>query len=84
MSYSRKLRKHRASGLYIGPTLSHSSPKNSRRGCLCAHSNTYSVKCCDGYLINQGIGRIHGVIPTPVPTGGAFSSGFSNGFDIAD
>lgn len=78
MSYSRKLRKHRASGLYIGPTLSHSSPKNSRRGCLCLDSNTYSTKCCDGYLINQGIGRIHAIPPTPGP---AFSSGFSSGFD---
>ena len=74
MSYSRKLRKHRASGLYIGPTVSHSSPKNSRRGCLCLNSNTYSVNCCDGYLMNQGIGRINAT--------GAFSSGFSSGFDI--
>lgn len=81
MSYSRKLRKHRASGLYIGPTLSHSSPRNSRRGCLCLNSNTYSVNCCDGYLMNQGIGRITGV---RVAVGGAFSSGFSNGFDITD
>ena len=79
MSYSRKLRKHRASGLYIGPTLSHSSPRNSRRGCLCLNSNTYSVRCCDGYLANQGIGRINAI--PPVETG-AFSSGFSSGFDI--
>jgi hypothetical protein len=78
MSYSRKLRKHRASGLYIGPTLSHSSPKNSRRGCLCINSNTYSVKCCDGYLANQGIGRIY---KEPDPVGPAFSTGFSSGFD---
>ena len=82
MSYSRKLRKHRASGLYIGPTLSHSSPKNSRRGCLCLDSNTYSTTCCEGYLINQGIGRISAEVR--IPTGGAFSSGFSSGFDIAD
>lgn len=82
MSYSRKLRKHRDSGLYIGPTLGLSSPKNSRRGCLCANTNTYSTRCCDGYLINQGIGNIYGIIPAGVDTG-AFSSGFSNGFDIA-
>lgn len=81
MSYSRKLRKHRDTGIYIGPTLGLSSPKNSRRGCLCANTNTYSTRCCDGYLINQGIGRIYAV-PTPVL--GAFSSGFSNGFDITD
>ena len=81
MSYSRKLRKHRASGLYIGPTVSHSSPENSRRGCLCLDSNNYSRSCCEGYLINQGIGRINGTPPIPVVRG-AFSSGFSNGFDI--
>ena len=79
MSYSRNLRKHRATGLYIGPTQGLSSPKNSRRGCLCANSNNYSVRCCEGYLINQGIGTINAV---PPPNVGAFSSGFSNGFDI--
>ena len=78
MSYSRKLRKHRASGLYIGPTLGLSSPKNSRRGCLCLNSNTYSVRCCDGYLINQGIGPTEGV---RVIERRAFSEGFSLGFD---
>ena len=79
MSYSRSLRKRRETGIFIGPTPSNSSPKNSRRGCLCLHSNTYSTECCDGYLQNQGIGQ------TQVPGGqvrGAFSSGFSNGFDI--
>ncbi len=81
MSYSRKLRKSRVSGLYIGPTLGLSSPKNSRRGCLCVNSNTYSVRCCKGYLQNQGIGTINFV---PLPDIGAFSSGFSNGFDIGD
>ena len=78
MSYSRKLRKHRATGLYIGPTQGLSSPKNSRRGCLCLNSNTYSVRCCDGYLINQGIGRINQEAIVPGPS---FSSGFSSGFD---
>lgn len=82
MSYSRKLRKHRATGLYIGPTQGLSSPKNSRRGCLCLNSNTYSVECCNGALINQGIGRIN-AIPPLIGTG-AFSLGFSNGFDIGD
>ena len=79
MSYSRKLRKHRATGLYIGPTQGLSSPKNSRRGCLCLNSNTYSVECCDGALISQGIGRINAL---PKVESGAFSSGFSSGFDI--
>ena len=79
MSYSRRLRKKRATGLYIGPTLGLSSPKNSRQGCLCTKSNTYSTKCCDGYLQNQGIGQ------TSYPQHthrGAFSSAFSNAFDI--
>lgn len=78
MSYSRKLQNSRRSGIYIGPTLGKSSPKNSRRGCLCLDSNTYSTKCCDGYLQNQDIGKI----TTEVITEGQFSSGFSNGFDI--
>ena len=78
MSYSRSLRKRRDTGIFIGPTPSHSSPKNSRRGCLCLDSNTYDVKCCDGYLQNQGIGQTEGVITRP----GAFSRGFSEGFDV--
>jgi hypothetical protein len=39
-------------------TPSKTSPKSSRRGCLCAKKNTYSTKCCKGKLINQGIGKI--------------------------
>ena len=38
-------------------TPSHSSPKNSRRACLC-DDGTYNTKCCDGSLQAQGIGRI--------------------------
>lgn len=38
-------------------TPSRSSPKNSRRACLCA-DNTYSRKCCDGSLQAQGIGDV--------------------------
>lgn len=78
MSYSRSLRKRRETGVYIGPTIGKSSPKNSRRGCLCLESNTYSRECCDGYLQNQGIGKTSSVIVKE----GAFSSGFSDGFDI--
>jgi len=66
------------SGIYIGPTKGLSSPKNSRRACLCLESNTYDVKCCKGYLINQGIGVIQG---TQIHTGGGFSDGYSDGFD---
>lgn len=79
MSVSRLLRKYKDSGIYIGPTLGLSSPKNDKRACLCLDSNTYSRKCCDGYLINQGIGSIE----SPYPTLGAFSNGFSNGFQIS-
>lgn len=57
-AYSRNMRKW--SGVFIGPTLGKSSPKNSKRACLCLDSNTYSRKCCKGYLINQGIGDIQG------------------------
>lgn len=68
-----------ASGIYIGPTQGLSSPKNSRRACLCLDSNTYDVRCCNGALMEQGIGVIQG---TTIHTGGAFSDGFSDGFDI--
>ena len=67
------------SGIYIGPTLGLSSPKNSRRGCLCLHEDIYDVKCCKGHLMEQGIG----VIQSPTRTiGGGFSDGFSDGFEI--
>lgn len=64
-------------GIYIGPTRGKSSPKNSRRGCLCTDGRTYSTECCEGYLINQGIGKIESVYDY-----GSFSAGFSDGFDI--
>lgn len=38
---------------------SYSSPRGSRRACLCKDGATYSRKCCDGELINQGIGSIY-------------------------
>jgi hypothetical protein len=41
------------SGVYLGPTRG----KNNRRACLCVKSNTYSRKCCNGALIEQGIGQ---------------------------
>lgn len=39
---------------------SYSSPRGSRRACLCKDGRTYSRKCCDGELINQGIGPLSG------------------------
>ena len=38
-------------------TPSRTSPKRTRRACLCS-DNTYSTKCCDGSMEAQGIGRI--------------------------
>ncbi len=67
-------------GIYIGPTQGLSSPKDSRRGCLCLDSNTYSTKCCDGNLINQGIGQTQ----REALERGAFSSAFSTAFDTKD
>lgn len=43
-------------------TPSKSSPRaGSRRGCLCENGK-YSVKCCDGSLQAQGIGKTQTVI----------------------
>lgn len=39
-------------------TPSRTSPRNSRRGCLCKNGRTYSRKCCDGTLRAQGVGKI--------------------------
>jgi len=75
-SYSNNQRKN--SGIWLGPTRGKSSPKNSRRGCLCLDSNTYSRRCCGGALLQQGIGKTQSAT---VVLGG-FSSGFSNGFNI--
>jgi len=69
------------SGIYIGPTQGLSSPKNSRMACLCLNSNTYDRRCCNGALMEQGIGVIQGTPPVIIISG-AFSKGFSNGFDI--
>ena len=68
------------SGIYIGPTQGLSSPKNSRMACLCINTNTYSRKCCNGALMEQGIGNIQG---TREPRG-AFSDGYDTGFDTAE
>ena len=67
-------------GIYIGPTMGLSSPKNSRRGCLCKDSDTYSRKCCEGYLINQGIGQTQ----REGLERGAFSAAFSTAFDTKE
>ena len=66
------------SGIYIGPTKGLSSPKKSRQGCICLDSNTYDVKCCKGFLMNQGIGQTQSATTDL----GAFSDGFDDGFNI--
>lgn len=38
-------------------TLSKTSPKGGKRGCLC-EDGTYKAECCTGELQNQGVGRI--------------------------
>lgn len=38
-------------------TVSKTSPKNGKRGCLC-DDGTYKAECCNGELQNQGIGSI--------------------------
>jgi hypothetical protein len=66
------------SGIYIGPTRGLSSPKNSRMGCLCIEKDTYSVSCCKGALIQQGIGQTQ----SPFVEKGGFNNGFSDGFQL--
>lgn len=77
---ARNQNQRRNSGIYFGPTQGLSSPKNSRRACLCLNSDTYDTRCCNGALQAQGIGQTQG----PQLIRGAFSSGFSNGFDIGN
>ena len=69
---------HKTSGIYIGPTQGKSSPKNSRRACLCLNANTYSRKCCNGALLEQGIGQTQ----VPYVLDGAFASGLNDGFEV--
>ena len=53
-------------------------PRNGLMACLCADKNTYSRKCCKGYLLNQGIGNIYGTGDRQQER--PWSSGFSQGF----
>lgn len=69
-----------SSRVYIGPTPGKAVSRNSRRACLCADKATYSIDCCEGYLINQGIGATE---RGPLERG-SFSAAFSQDFDIKD
>lgn len=55
-----------------------SVPRNGLYACLCADRNTYSRKCCKGWLINQGIGPMQGtgVREEESPWSSAFSNAF--------
>jgi len=37
---------------------SKTSPRNGRRGCLCRDRDVYSIECCNGDIIAQGIGEM--------------------------
>ncbi len=41
-------------------TPSKTSPKGGRRGCLCRDRDAYSIECCNGDIIAQGIGSTVG------------------------
>jgi len=41
---------------------SKTSPRNGRRGCLCRDRDAYSIECCNGDIIAQGIGGISATI----------------------
>jgi hypothetical protein len=67
------------SGVFIGPTKGLSSPKQNRRACLCLGTDTYDRRCCDGFLIQQGIGQTQS--PYIGNSLGGFDMGFSSGFN---
>ena len=53
-------------------------PRNGLMACLCEDKNTYSRKCCKGYLINQGIGPMQG--PGTREEESPWNAAFSNAF----
>jgi hypothetical protein len=75
-SYKRNMRKN--SGIYLGATQGRAVPHNKKRACLCKDQDTYSYDCCNGNLIGQSIGST----ASAATRQGAFSDGFSQGFDI--
>ena len=77
-AYRQNQRKNQ--GIYLGATRGRAIPHNKRRACLCKDSDTYSMDCCNGALIGQSIGDTQ----APNVRRGAFSAGFSDGFDIGN
>jgi len=43
---------------------SRTSPRHSKRACLCWETETYSRDCCDGSIHAQGIGMLYGELFT--------------------
>ena len=68
------------SGVYFGATRGKATGHTKRRGCLCVDTDIYSMDCCKGALQNQTIGKTQ----SAKKVRGAFSSGFSSGFDIGN
>lgn len=77
-AYSQNMRKW--SGVYFGATRGKATGRTKRRGCLCVDTDIYSTECCEGALINQTIGQTQ----SAAVRRGAFSNGFSNGFDVGN
>jgi hypothetical protein len=77
-AYRQNQRKNQ--GIYLGATRGRAIPHNKRRACLCKDSDTYSMDCCNGALIGQSIGDTQAAEVRR----GAFSAGFSDGFDIGN
>lgn len=54
------------------PTIGYEQPNQYNRGsrgkqgCLCLNRNYYSLKCCQGYLGQQGVGLVYGRETAPV------------------
>jgi hypothetical protein len=68
------------SGVFFGPTRGKATGRTKRRGCLCVDTDIYSTECCEGALQNQTIGKTQ----SAPKRRGAFSDGFSSGFDIGN
>lgn len=77
-AYRQNQRKNQ--GIYLGATRGRAIPHNKRRACLCKDSDTYSMDCCNGALMGQSIGDTQAAEVRR----GAFSNGFSDGFDIGN
>ena len=45
---------------YEQPTRVNQGGRGQKQGCLCLNRNYYSLKCCQGYLAQQGVGLIYG------------------------